>query len=77
MQIFDIEKMKLNDIEYMHDKFILNKKMPDSFLCNYYDNFFIGKDSYYKIMIYMFKDESIKHLKEFPFTFEKKFIKLI
>ena len=77
LQIFDIEKMKLNDKEYMYDKFILNKKVPDSFLSNYYDNFFIVRDCYDRIMLYMVKDESIKPLKEFPFTFKKKFIKLI
>ena len=69
--------MKLNDKEYMYDKFILNKKVPDSFLSNYYDNFFIVRNCYNRIMIYMVKDESIKPLKEFPFTFKKKFIKLI
>ena len=52
--------MKLNDKEYMYDKFILNKKVPDSFLSNYYDNFFIVRDCYDMIMLYMVKDESIK-----------------
>jgi hypothetical protein len=54
--------------EYHYRKFrILKDEMDIVFLCDYLDNLFIAKNSKNEAKIYMFEDNTLKFLKDFPF----------
>ena len=63
----------IQGIYYFEDNKIstdLNGEIDIIFLCDYFDNLFIAKNSKNKAKIFMLKDNSIKYIKNFPFELD-------